>query len=494
MAAAQPQPEPEPRTRPLFERRGVSLEFMQALAEVAATFSACPRVLLRGGGTGVRLPWARAPAGQALVQRRTVDVATHHIAREHELLPQDEILGVLPAAVGERVFYTVGAGAAEACCTVTAHMGGATAGTYTLTQCSLPGVQHECNHALAFASGAEIVDVPHADVRLDPSFTTKDVCEELVKPLTAPSLESMVDLLVAGASVRNPPEHTGGPAAGVVAACAASSPVGDATDFTSHAWKYRFCDLVGAIAEHVRTAELDPACTWFWLDICTVNQHPAAQRSLPPDYFYTTFRDGIAAIGRTVLILFPWRDPIPLKRSWCLWEIVCTNTSRAALSVVLSPDEVTTFELALSEDFDAVDRCMQSIDVTNSEAFFANDQTRILAAAREVVGGVATLNTEIKRQLRGWLAHVTRQLVDREMLPTHDPEVVPAPATADDAVRRSNLFEGAAKLQVHLGHVTEALPLFELAVGLRAQALGADHARTLSARWCGVRCVLFGAF
>jgi hypothetical protein len=30
------------------------------------------------------------------------------------------------------------------------------------------------------------------------------------------------------------------------------------------------------------------------------------------------------AIGRTALVLFPFHDPIPLKRSWCLWEIICT--------------------------------------------------------------------------------------------------------------------------------------------------------------------------
>ena len=40
------------------------------------------------------------------------------------------------------------------------------------------------------------------------------------------------------------------------------------------------------------------------------------QSNLPQDYFYTEFKTGIESIGSTVLVLLPWRDPIPLKRSW----------------------------------------------------------------------------------------------------------------------------------------------------------------------------------
>ena len=55
---------------------------------------------------------------------------------------------------------------------------------------------------------------------------------------------------------------------------------------------------------------------FHWYDILTVNQDPCGQAAFPPDYFYTTFRDGIAAIGHTLLVLAPWTSPIPLQRSW----------------------------------------------------------------------------------------------------------------------------------------------------------------------------------
>ena len=104
--------------------------------------------------------------------------------------------------------------------------------------------------------------------------------------------------------------------AGLIAAVERShvAPVGDATGFLSHAWKYIHAQLIGAVEAFFAAAPPEET-PYLWLDICTVNQ--VEQSSFPEDYFYTTFKDGIRAIGRTLLVLQPWRDPIPLKRSWC---------------------------------------------------------------------------------------------------------------------------------------------------------------------------------
>ena len=277
-----------------------------------------------------------------------------------------------------------------------------------------------------------------------------------------------------------------GPAAGVVAACTSGPPVSDATDFASHAWKYNFVDLTRGVESYLQQDfSLDRSSTWFWLDICTVNQHPEAQGSLPPDYFYTTFREGISAIGRTVLILLPWHDPLPLTRSWCLWEIVSTAAAGAKLSVVLSPHEVDEFERALGADFERVEKMMDRIDVANSEAFHRSDQERILAAAEGTPGGVHMLNTEIKRQLRTWVAKASRELADRMLALVSEDTNQPASTAARSecvsvpGLQACKLLQGAADLQTLLGNSSEALPLFAKCYELLGRLQGPEHVDTL---------------
>ena len=75
----------------------------------------------------------------------------------------------------------------------------------------------------------------------------------------------------------------------------------------------------------------------------------------PFEWWQTTFRDSIAAIGRVVLVLAPWSDPIPLTRVWCLFEIFsAATTDGVALAVRLPPTERPAFEEALAKSFSVV--------------------------------------------------------------------------------------------------------------------------------------------
>ena len=47
-------------------------------------------------------------------------------------------------------------------------------------------------------------------------------------------------------------------------------------------------------------------------------------------------REGIRHIGHTVLIMIPMRDPLPLKRAWCVWEIVCSLQTGARFETALT--------------------------------------------------------------------------------------------------------------------------------------------------------------
>ena len=133
------------------------------------------------------------------------------------------------------------------------------------------------------------------------TMTTKDACEEIVKPATAATKVSYVDFLQLNAK---------------------------ANKFVSHAWKYTFGDIVAALETTTEEGDV------LWFDICTVNTHKSEDRDC--DWWQTTFQDAVREIGCTVLVLSPWERPIPLTRSWCIWEVFSTLVTGAKLEVVMS--------------------------------------------------------------------------------------------------------------------------------------------------------------
>ena len=48
-----------------------------------------------------------------------------------------------------------------------------------------------------------------------------------------------------------------------------------------------------------------------------------------------------------MLVLQPWHAPVPLGRSWCLWEIFNTLTGGSTLEIALTPAEESHFKHAM---------------------------------------------------------------------------------------------------------------------------------------------------
>ena len=82
--------------------------------------------------------------------------------------------------------------------------------------------------------------------------------------------------------------------------------VGPATVFISHAWKYKFLEFLKALEFRFK----DQADVRLWIDLFCHNQHD----DLTSDDWITKFEEHIVRIHNTVMILFPWKEPIPLTR------------------------------------------------------------------------------------------------------------------------------------------------------------------------------------
>ena len=87
-----------------------------------------------------------------------------------------------------------------------------------------------------------------------------------------------------------------------------SSPaeVGVANVFISHAWKYNFYEFLVALEAKFK----GQPNVFLWIDIFSHNQHD----ELTSDKWITQFEQHIVRINRTVMIVFPWNNPIPFTR------------------------------------------------------------------------------------------------------------------------------------------------------------------------------------
>ena len=88
---------------------------------------------------------------------------------------------------------------------------------------------------------------------------------------------------------------------------ASHNEVGRATVFISHAWKYEFLKFLLALEAKFKDNRNKER---LWIDNFCHNQH----EELTSDEWITQFEQHIVRIGRTVMIVFPWENPIPFTR------------------------------------------------------------------------------------------------------------------------------------------------------------------------------------
>ena len=312
------------------------------------------------------------------------------------------------------------------------------------------GVSVACLRAFARAHEALLVDA-----------TTEDVCERVCKPLTETAGDSLAACLVRlGAA---------DPVTGVTYAAAP-------TIFVSHARKYLFRDLLDTVCAHVSSLpEEEHGRHYVWLDIFSQYQHwigdvGTAQR---PCNWDVVFQLTTAAIGHTCLVFAPWRDAVPLRRAWMLWEVLCTltaqkgkGTASSALRVRLPPSESDDFEAVLLNEFHVIEASVSRIDSRSAECFTLEDQAMVHAAIdRTLKGGHTELDALLSEALREWLATEGRAALARK---SHEERG----AELEHQIQ-------LGKLLVEQGKHKEAEQLLREALKMSRATLGDWHPRSL---------------
>jgi hypothetical protein len=214
------------------------------------------------------------------------------------------------------------------------------------------------------------------------SLTTREVCQNFIKPSTQATQLSYCEQLLLS-------EDT-------------AVFVGYPTAFISHAWDHRFLEVLEALTSYF--ADEEDVIIWF--DIFSNNQHKTA--SLEFEWWCETFKNAILSFGRTVMVLAPWNDPLPLRRAWCIWELYCTILGKrldgkCKFDVALSSASIEQFIADVDADpIHIINKMLATIDTSRSECFKSDDRERIHYAVRQTVG-FNELNQAVFEIMRVWM-------------------------------------------------------------------------------------------
>ncbi|EGD72961.1 mbre TPR repeat protein [Salpingoeca rosetta] len=243
-------------------------------------------------------------------------------------------------------------------------------------------------HRLTDGVSVEAIKAFFADLKREfpdtyTEMTTEDACKQLVVPRTRQDNCAYVEQLR-----KQSPEH-----------------VNKATVFVSHAWRYKIADVLNVLLEFAdEQARKDAAQpVFFWFDLFMNNQNANVTANLPQEWWSTTFKQSIANIGHVLLVLMPWRDPVPLTRAWCLWEIFCGISNEATeVSIRLPKSEELELVLAIADDYEAVTDTLVRVQAQRADAFNPHDKHMIFTAIESWAGGFSAVNQAVKDKLRAW--------------------------------------------------------------------------------------------
>ncbi|EDQ86510.1 uncharacterized protein MONBRDRAFT_28191 [Monosiga brevicollis MX1] len=268
-------------------------------------------------------------------------------------------------------------------------------------------------------------------------MTTTEICVRYVMPLTKERQCAWVDLLV------EDPSH--------------AQHFAPATVFVSHAWKYTFQTTLDTILHH---EQFEAPGAYYWLDLIPNNQHKAVD--LPYEWWSNTFQKNIKAMGRVLLVMSPWRDPIPMTRAWCLFEMMNALNAKVILDIRLHQSQIKDFLDALGEDADVVMDMLVRVHAQKAEAFKLSDRDMIFKTIENTLG-FTELNARIKDQLRGWCLEQAR-VAAKDMDNTTDIE----------PMSRAAFFLSVGFALAAFGEYDDAIAYYGKALPTYVEELGAD--------------------
>ncbi|KAJ3239489.1 Kinesin light chain 3 [Chytriomyces hyalinus] len=170
--------------------------------------------------------------------------------------------------------------------------------------------------------------------------------------------------------------------------------------FISHAWQFPFLDVIDGISNFLIDRDLAPEDAFIWFDLFSNSQHNA--ESKPFVWWETTFMNAIKKIGNVVMVLQPWLNPLPLKRTWCVFELLVCIKMGCKFHITLTTGEKSDFLNAILSDAKKFHTILANTSCIRSEAFKMTDKKSIFRVIRSTVG-FAKLDQLVFDTFSGWV-------------------------------------------------------------------------------------------
>jgi hypothetical protein len=156
--------------------------------------------------------------------------------------------------------------------------------------------------------------------------------------------------------------------------------VGIAEIYICHCWKMKFTDLVEILQDFFKGK--DPI---IWLDIFSINQHQPL--TITTEWLLQVMKPIIGRIHHTLMVFPFWKKnnysiaPLPLGRSWCLWELYCTLETGSRLQIAMSKSQKKQF---LTDFVDVKDDIYFEQDDTDGADAHADAVEELVARSGEI--------------------------------------------------------------------------------------------------------------
>lgn len=183
--------------------------------------------------------------------------------------------------------------------------------------------------------------------------------------------------------------------------------------------------------------------THVWIDLFQVVQADVGGDKT----WIQDFKEAVPACTRLLAIFSPWQDPEYVRRSWCVYEMLCALNAPVPcpVEIVMPGDAVKPFVEALLTDSTVVGKVMSKVRSKNMQAAFKSDRDEIERLIEESVG-FHRLDTLLLGQMRKWMSaaatHVRKSVKDED---------------ATDHLAHAEFLRSVGALHEHLGDFDRAL-------------------------------------
>ena len=137
--------------------------------------------------------------------------------------------------------------------------------------------------------------------------------------------------------------------------------VGEANVFVIWYLETPLDTVLDALRNFLTQKGLQEDDTFFWIADYTVRQTNV--KADIESYKGTA----IPAVGHSVLVAEPWHDPAPLRRVYGVRDVYDTVANSAEsgtkFDMIMSTMQQTSFEKALVDDFDSIQKSLSEVDV-----------------------------------------------------------------------------------------------------------------------------------